>query len=111
VSRAIKRIFQEWSEDMNASLNTAQKSADSVRGGKAIRTRSRSPEGVDASAFIITDGHGYWCGRSRDKIDKTRKVDFWSTKEADAARMHFYEVAQQIAAGLPMPVQIKRASR
>lgn len=54
-------------------------------------------------AYIITDGHGYWCGRRRDG---TRKFDFWSTKRRDASRIHFAEAAQTIARTLPMPIRI-----
>jgi hypothetical protein len=58
--------------------------------------------------YIITDGTGYWVSQRRDPRDKSRRIGFWSSRLEDAARIHFLEVAQQIASHLPMPVKIRR---
>jgi len=55
--------------------------------------------------YIITDGHGYWCGMRR-KADGT-PVTFWSSKRKDAARIHFREVAESLTKHIPQPVEIK----
>jgi hypothetical protein len=53
--------------------------------------------------MVIFDGKGYWVGMRRPD---GKVVHLWSTKKADAAKFHFYEVAKRIAATIPQPVTI-----
>ena len=56
-------------------------------------------------SYIITDGQGYFVRRRRLE---ERIVDIWSPRLSDAARFHFLEVAERIAATIPHTVQLKR---
>lgn len=53
--------------------------------------------------FIITDGHGYWCGT---RHPGGRRVDFWSSKKRDGKRISMLEAAVRIAKALPMPTRL-----